>query len=65
MEGTSMLGKAICEISALNKKAVGVPDSSMFTPRAKFCTPAGQELGLLEIPAGAGSDPSLVYNKAD
>lgn len=39
-----MLGKAICEISALNKKAVGVPDSSMLIPRAKSCALRGQEL---------------------
>lgn len=39
-----MLGKAICEISALNRKAAGVPDSSMLIPRAKSCTPRGQEV---------------------
>lgn len=39
-----MLSKAICEISALNKKAVGVPDSSKLIPRAKSCTLRGQEL---------------------
>lgn len=54
-----MLSKAICEISALNKKAAGVPDSSMLIPRAKSCTLRGQELvcwrsqlGQAQAPAG-------------
>lgn len=59
-----MLGKAIREISALNIKAVGVPDSSMLIHPKGIHSPRSRT-GLLEIPSGAGSGPSLVYNKAD
>lgn len=45
-----MLGKAICEISALNKKAVGVPDSSMLIPRAS--------LALSEVKKWFAGDPN-------
>lgn len=42
-----MLGKAVSEISALNKKAAGVPDSSVLSPMGQVLHSWRSRTGLL------------------
>jgi len=60
-----VLGKAVCEISALNKKWCRCTRQLHAQPKGQILDSPRSRTGLLETPAGAGSGPRSVLKQAD